>query len=165
MGSGTFTSNLFQFLRARDAQIWVSEPADVESHVKTAWEQITTYFHRFYLQAYVLNPAYLWRRLRFTIRNRELFWNVYYTMKFWRLLGKSKHPGAEQYRYDHVWRELDTPLDEPLPDRAPPKAKPGGKVHVRRSGSSAESRDSMAPRAARNVRSVASSASWWSPSR
>ena len=50
-----------------------------------------------------------------TIRNRELFWNVYYTMKFWRLLGKSTHPGAEQYRYDHVWRELDTPLDEPLP--------------------------------------------------
>ena len=37
-----YTSNLFQFLRTRDAQIWVSEPTDVESHVKTAWEQITT---------------------------------------------------------------------------------------------------------------------------
>ena len=42
VGSGTFTSNLFQFLRTRDAEIWVSEPTDVESHVKTAWEQITT---------------------------------------------------------------------------------------------------------------------------
>jgi transcription-repair coupling factor (superfamily II helicase) len=42
VGSGTFTSNLFQFLRTRDAQIWVSEPTDVDSHVKTAWEQITT---------------------------------------------------------------------------------------------------------------------------
>jgi transcription-repair coupling factor (superfamily II helicase) len=42
LGSGTFTSNLFQFLRTRDAQIWVSEPTDVDSHVKAAWEQITT---------------------------------------------------------------------------------------------------------------------------
>jgi transcription-repair coupling factor (superfamily II helicase) len=42
VGLGTFTSTLFQFLRTRDAQIWVSEPTDVESHVKTAWEQITT---------------------------------------------------------------------------------------------------------------------------
>jgi transcription-repair coupling factor (superfamily II helicase) len=42
VGSGTITSNLFAFLRTRDAQIWVSEPTDVESHVKTAWEQITT---------------------------------------------------------------------------------------------------------------------------
>src|SRR5688572_11497676 len=42
VGLGTFTSTLFQFLRTRDAEIWVSEPTDVESHVKTAWEQITT---------------------------------------------------------------------------------------------------------------------------
>ena len=41
VGSGTFTSNLFQFMRTREAEIWVCEPADVESHVKTAWEQIT----------------------------------------------------------------------------------------------------------------------------
>src|SRR5688500_13587038 len=35
-------SSIFQYLRTRDAEIWVSEPTDVESHVKTAWEQITT---------------------------------------------------------------------------------------------------------------------------
>ncbi len=35
-------SNLFQFLRTRDAEVWVSEPNDVEKNVKTLWEQITT---------------------------------------------------------------------------------------------------------------------------
>ncbi len=35
-------SSIFQYLRTRDAQIWLSEPSDVDSHIKTAWEQITT---------------------------------------------------------------------------------------------------------------------------
>ena len=42
VGAGAFTSNLFRFLRARDAQIWVAEPTDVESHVETAWEQVSS---------------------------------------------------------------------------------------------------------------------------
>jgi len=35
-------SNLFQFLRTRDSQVWLSEPTDVENHIKAAWEQIAT---------------------------------------------------------------------------------------------------------------------------
>jgi transcription-repair coupling factor (superfamily II helicase) len=35
-------ANLFQFLRTRDAQVWISEPTDVENHIKSAWEQIGT---------------------------------------------------------------------------------------------------------------------------
>ena len=114
-----------------------NEAQAIYDHPTLSWDQITRYFRRFYLQAYVLNPRYLWRRLRFTVRNRELFWNVYYTMKFWRLLGRSKAPEAERYRYDDVWRELDTPLDAPLPDRAPPKAKPSKVPLRRRTGSTA----------------------------
>src|SRR5688572_12136422 len=41
-GLAPLHANLFQFLRTRDAQIWLSEPTDVESHVKAAWEQIST---------------------------------------------------------------------------------------------------------------------------
>ena len=41
-GLAPLHSNLFQFLRTRDAQVWVSEPIDVENNVKTLWEQITT---------------------------------------------------------------------------------------------------------------------------
>jgi transcription-repair coupling factor (superfamily II helicase) len=35
-------ANLFSFLSSRDAQVWISEPTDVEGHIKTAWEQIGT---------------------------------------------------------------------------------------------------------------------------
>jgi len=41
-GQTRLQANLFQFLRTRDAQVWVSEPTDVENHVKSAWEQIGT---------------------------------------------------------------------------------------------------------------------------
>jgi len=33
-------SNLFQFLRPRDAQVWLSEPTDVENHINSVWEQM-----------------------------------------------------------------------------------------------------------------------------
>jgi transcription-repair coupling factor (superfamily II helicase) len=39
-GQTLLPSNLFQFLRTRDAQVWLSEPTDVENHIKSAWEQI-----------------------------------------------------------------------------------------------------------------------------
>jgi len=41
-GQTRLQANLFEFLRTRDAQVWVSEPTDVENHVKSAWEQIGT---------------------------------------------------------------------------------------------------------------------------
>src|SRR5687768_4316556 len=41
-GQAPLHANLFQFLHTRDAQVWLSEPTDVESHVKAAWEQFTT---------------------------------------------------------------------------------------------------------------------------
>jgi transcription-repair coupling factor (superfamily II helicase) len=33
-------ANLFQFLRTRDSQIWLSEPTDVEKQIKKSWELI-----------------------------------------------------------------------------------------------------------------------------
>ncbi|HWI20946.1 MAG TPA: transcription-repair coupling factor, partial [Vicinamibacterales bacterium] len=36
------STSIFQFLRTRDSQVWLSEPTDVENHIKTAWEQIAT---------------------------------------------------------------------------------------------------------------------------
>src|SRR5688572_1095230 len=41
-GLAPLHANLFQFLRTRDAQIWLSEPTDVENHAKAAWEQTST---------------------------------------------------------------------------------------------------------------------------
>ena len=41
-GLAPLQTNLFQFLRTRDSAVWLSEPTDIESHVKSVWEQITT---------------------------------------------------------------------------------------------------------------------------
>jgi transcription-repair coupling factor (superfamily II helicase) len=41
-GLAPLHANLFQFLRTRDAEVWLSEPTDVENHVKTAWEHLNT---------------------------------------------------------------------------------------------------------------------------
>ena len=43
-GLAPLHANLFQFLRTKDAQIWLSEPTDVESQVNTAWEHIAASF-------------------------------------------------------------------------------------------------------------------------
>ena len=41
-GQPPSVATLFHFLRTRDAQVWLSEPTDVENHIKSAWEQIAT---------------------------------------------------------------------------------------------------------------------------
>jgi transcription-repair coupling factor (superfamily II helicase) len=41
-GQVPLQSNLFEFLRTRDLQVWLSEPTDVENHIRKAWEQIAT---------------------------------------------------------------------------------------------------------------------------
>jgi transcription-repair coupling factor (superfamily II helicase) len=41
-GLAPLHANLFQFLRTRDAAVWLSEPTDLENHVKAAWEQVNT---------------------------------------------------------------------------------------------------------------------------
>src|SRR5688572_627816 len=41
-GLAPLHANLFQFLRTRDAEVWLSEPTDVENHIKTAWEHLNT---------------------------------------------------------------------------------------------------------------------------
>src|SRR5215203_938398 len=41
-GQSDIKSSIFEFLRTRDSQVWVSEPADVHASVAAAWEQIGT---------------------------------------------------------------------------------------------------------------------------
>ena len=38
---GALTATLFQFLRIRDAQIWLSEPTDVDSHIREARDHVS----------------------------------------------------------------------------------------------------------------------------
>jgi transcription-repair coupling factor (superfamily II helicase) len=41
-GQSERRASVFEFLRTRDSQVWISEPTDVQGHIKAAWEQIGT---------------------------------------------------------------------------------------------------------------------------
>ena len=70
---------------------------------------------QFYREAYFKNPKYLVRRFRFMMRNHEVALNVYYTIKFWLMLGSWKRGSEpEAYAYEDRWRPLDLQPDEPL---------------------------------------------------
>ena len=61
------------------------------AHRALDWPVIRKYLKRFYKDAYFRNPGYVWRRLKYIMKNREFFWNVYYLIKFWFILwGKPK---------------------------------------------------------------------------
>lgn len=96
-------------------------------HPSLPWTTISRYFKRFYVEAYLKNPAYMWRRLVFMVRNHEIFWNVFYTVKFWMMLrGTAKAPDEEMYAYEDRWRPLDLTRATPIPRTAPPRAAKGG---------------------------------------
>ncbi len=81
---------------------------DIYKHPHLGWDTIGRYFHKFYKEAYFKNPAYMMRRFIFMLKNNEIFWNVYYTLKFIFLLwGKKKAPEKENYAYESQWRLLD----------------------------------------------------------
>ena len=41
-GSGTVTSDLFQYLRTRDFQLLITEPEEVQKHIEAQWTQVET---------------------------------------------------------------------------------------------------------------------------
>lgn len=97
---------------------------NIYDHPNLDWATIKKYFKKFYAEAYFGNPAYMYRRLKFVLKNNEILWNVYYTMKFFIMLwGKEKGPKEEQYAFEHVWRPLDLRVDSELRDYPVPQAK------------------------------------------
>lgn len=96
-------------------------------HPTLEWPAILRAFKRFYRQAFLLNPAYIWRRLRFMLRNHEIALTVFYTIKFLLLLGgRGRQRDHERYAFEHRWRPLDLALDEPIEAPVVPRAGKGG---------------------------------------
>jgi len=93
-------------------------------HPTLAWDTINRYFKKFYREAYLKNPAYIRRRFVFMLRNHEIFWNVYYTVKFFFMLwGKPKPADKEPYAYEKKWRPLDIRPSEQIRIYEVPKAR------------------------------------------
>lgn len=77
---------------------------EIFDHPTVEWPVVQQYLKKFYWEAYFKNPQYLWRRFWFMLKNHEVFWTVYYTIKFWFLLrGRPKGPEQEMYACEHLW--------------------------------------------------------------
>jgi hypothetical protein len=116
-----------------DAYTVYNQAENIFDHPTLSWESITRYFRRFYRQAMTTNPGFVWRRFRAGVRNGDLFWSAYYSLRFWRTIASRRGAGDEQrkepYAYEDRWRPLDTPLDQPLSEVKPLRAR-GAKVTI-----------------------------------
>jgi anaerobic magnesium-protoporphyrin IX monomethyl ester cyclase len=100
---------------------------EIYDHPTLSWETIKRYFRKFYVQVYFKNPRYMGRRFWFMLKNNEVFWNVYYTLKFFwfTVVGNEKAPEKERYEFEDRWRPLDTRPDAQLNSYAVPRARSG----------------------------------------
>ncbi|MDJ0950178.1 MAG: radical SAM protein [Alphaproteobacteria bacterium] len=81
---------------------------NIFDHPSLPWSVIKRYFRKFYREAYLMNPTYMWRRLVFMIRNHEIRSNIFYTLKFlFLILASRPQPQKENYAHEKRWRELD----------------------------------------------------------
>lgn len=97
---------------------------NIYEHPNLEWEVIKRYFKKFYAEAYFKNPAYMWRRFCFMIKNNEIFWNIFYTLKFWTMVwGREKAPEQEKYAFEGTWRKLDLKPTDELRDYEVPRAR------------------------------------------
>ena len=99
---------------------------EIYEHPSLDWDTIKRFIKEFYAEAYFRNPSYIWRRLTFMVKNHEIFWNVFYTMKFCLMIwGKEKASARENYEFEAQWRELDTKPDDEIGNYTVPQAKSG----------------------------------------
>ncbi len=93
-------------------------------HPTLSWQTINRYFKKFYFEAYLKNPKYMWRRSIFMLKNGEIFWNVYYTIKFlitvWAM---PKGARQEAYAFEDRWRPLDIKPGDSLHTYKVPQAR------------------------------------------
>lgn len=99
---------------------------DIYQHPNLSWDTIGAYFTKFYKEAYFKNPAYMVRRFIFMLKNHEIFWNIYYTLKFFFMLwGKEKASEKENYAYEAQWRTLDIRPENQIHDYPVPRVRRG----------------------------------------
>ena len=66
------------------------------------------------------------------VKNNEILWNVFYTLKFWTMIwGREKAPEKEAYAFEHRWRPLDTTVKSELSTYEIPRAAPQRPVSAR----------------------------------
>jgi radical SAM superfamily enzyme YgiQ (UPF0313 family) len=96
-------------------------------HPTLDWPTITAYIDRFYRQVILKNPGYIWRRARYLVKNGELFVNLKFAVRFYKLLStRVAPPEPEPYAYADRWRPLDVQPNRPLTVYPVPRARRRG---------------------------------------
>ena len=83
-----------------------NEANQIFDHPKIPWEVIKRTFRQAHLSSY-LNVAYIVRRLKKSLKELEILWDIWFFLKFIRIFGlkRGREPVNNQYQYKHIWRE------------------------------------------------------------
>ena len=73
------------------------------NHPKLSWDEISLYSKKSHVDAYIKNPKYIFRRLINSIKNLEIFWDIYYFFKFLRVLKSDKIDNKVNYAARQKW--------------------------------------------------------------
>lgn len=115
-----------------DAYTVYNQADNIFDHPDLEWDVVKHYFRKFYRHAYFTNLRYLARRFRFMVRHNEIFFNLFYTLKFGKIIWGRPIKGSEiedNYAYEHLWRPLDLKPGQEIEDYAVPRAR-GAKVTI-----------------------------------
>jgi len=75
-------------------------------HPQLSWETVNRYYRKSHIETYLMNPAYILRRLRSHLLSLELFWDVIYFFKFLKtmVIARNRVDVPERYAFESVWR-------------------------------------------------------------
>jgi radical SAM superfamily enzyme YgiQ (UPF0313 family) len=110
-----------------DSYTVYNKAESIFDHPTLDWPTILRYFDRFYREVILKNPAYIWRRAKYLAKNGELFVNLKFAVRFYKLLStRSAPPEPEPYAYADRWRPLDLKPDRHLTVYPVPRARRRG---------------------------------------
>lgn len=90
-----------------------NDASGVFDHPKLTWETIRDTYKKAYVKIYYKSPKYIMRRLWRSLKSGDLFWDLYYGVKFFFMLQKQPALSEkEHYAYEHKWRPLTVPPAE-----------------------------------------------------
>lgn len=106
--------------------VWNQAEAIYE-HPTLEWPVIIEAFNELYSRAVMRNPRYLWRRLRFVVRHREVIENIGFILQGWRTMrGVHRVGPSNRYAHEARWRGSELDSTSTITPRKPPKAVTGG---------------------------------------
>jgi len=91
-----------------------NEASAIFDHPSLDWETIQKYYRKAYLECYYKNPKYMIRRGIRSLKTLEIFWDIYFMIKFLIIILRFQHKPMEVEKYafrDH-WLALNVKAEK-----------------------------------------------------